>query len=31
MVNDPPDGDCQVHELAVLTGVPYLFVLQFLK
>lgn len=31
LVNDPPAGDRQVHELAVLTGTPYLFVLQFLK
>jgi len=31
LVNDPPAGDRQVHELAVLTGMPYLFVLQFLK
>jgi predicted transcriptional regulator len=31
LVNDPPAGDRPVHELAVLTGMPYLFVLQFLK
>jgi hypothetical protein len=31
LVNDPPAGDRPVHELAVLTGTPYLFVLQFLK
>jgi hypothetical protein len=31
LVNDPPAGDRQVHDLAVLTGTPYLFVLQFLK
>ena len=31
LVNNPPAGDRQVHELAVLTGTPYLFVLEFLK
>jgi hypothetical protein len=31
LVNDPPAGGRQVHELAALTGTPYLFVLQFLK
>jgi hypothetical protein len=31
LVSDPPAGDRQVHELAVLTGTPYLFVLQFLE
>jgi hypothetical protein len=31
LVNDPPAGDRPVRELAVLTGTPYLFVLQFLK
>jgi hypothetical protein len=31
LVNDPPAGDRQVHELAMLTGTPYLFVLEFLK
>jgi TIR domain len=31
LVNDPPVGDRQVHDLAALTGKPLLFVLQFLK
>jgi len=31
LVNDPPAGDRQVHDLAALTGKPLLFVLQFLK
>ena len=31
LVNDPPTGDRQVHDLAALTGKPLLFVLQFLK
>ena len=31
LVNDSPAGDRPVHELAVLTGMPYLFILQFLK
>jgi hypothetical protein len=31
LVNAPPAGDRQVHDLAALTGTPLLFVLQFLK
>lgn len=31
LVNDPPNGDSQVHDLAALTGKPLLFILQFLK
>jgi hypothetical protein len=31
LVNNPPAGDRQVHELAALTGKPTLFVVQFLK
>ena len=31
LVNDPPAGDRQVHDLAARVGKPLLFVLQFLK
>jgi len=31
LVNNPPTGDRQVHELAALTGKPALFVVQFLE